>query len=150
MRFAVTERIRAALPGERGAVDVALITGFREGVLEMVEQQMPDSGLAHLLAISGLHIGLVAGTVFVVLRGGLALIPAIALRWPIKKWAALLAATVAFVYLFLAGATEPTQRAVLMLLLGVAGGLLDRSALSMRLVAWATLAVLLLSPESLL
>ena len=88
----MTERIRAALPGERGAVDVALITGFREGVLEMVEQQMPDSGLAHLLAISGLHIGLVAGTVFVVLRGGLALIPAIALRWPIKKWAALLAA----------------------------------------------------------
>ena len=150
LRYAIAERIRAALTGERGAVAVALITGFREGIPESVEQNMRDSGLAHLLAISGLHVGLVAGTVFLLVRGGCALVPAIALRWPIKKWAAVSAAAVAFGYLFLAGATEPTQRAFLMLLITVIGICLDRGSISMRLVAWAALFILLLSPESLL
>jgi competence protein ComEC len=150
LRYAIAERIRAALTGERGAVAVALITGFREGIPESVEQNMRDSGLAHLLAISGLHVGLVARTVFLLVRGGCALVPAIALRWPIKKWTAVSAAAVAFGYLFLAGATEPTQRAFLMLLITVIGICLDRGSISMRLVAWAALFILLLSPESLL
>ena len=47
---------------------------------------MRDSGLAHLLAIPGLHMGLVAGWLFFAVRAALALVPAVALRHPIKNW----------------------------------------------------------------
>ena len=111
---------------------------------------MRDSGLAHLLAISGLHVGLIAGWLFFVLRFLLALVPALALRAPIKKWAAATALIGAFGYLLLTGGTVPTQRAFLMLGLVMLAVMLDRVAISFRLLAWAAVAVLLWAPESLL
>ena len=150
LRQEIAERILAVLPGERGALAVALTVGKRDAIPPETLDAMRDSGLAHLLAISGLHIGLVAGTLYLVLRRALALWPAVALRYPIKKWAAAAGLATAFVYLFLAGATIPTQRAFLMVGLVFLAVLLDRSAVSLRLVAWAAAAVLLIAPESLL
>jgi competence protein ComEC len=115
-----------------------------------VLEDMRESGLAHLLAISGLHLGLVAGLVFFAARAGLALIPALALRFPIKKWAAVLAAAAALIYLFLVGATIPTQRAYVMVGLALLAIVLDRQPISLRLLAAAAALILLLSPESLL
>jgi competence protein ComEC len=94
-------------------------------------------------------VGLVAGLVFFVVRAGIALVPVLALRVQGKKWAALAAAVAGFCYLWLVGATVPTQRAFLMLALVLLAVALDRSALTMRLVAWAAFVVLLLHPESL-
>ena len=75
---------------------------------------MRDSGLAHLLAISGLHVGLVAGFIFFTARGLLALIEPVALRMRIKKWAAGCALLGAAAYLLLSGMSVPTQRAFVM------------------------------------
>lgn len=150
LRQSIAETARAAIPGPAGAVAAALLTGDRSAIPEDVMQAMRDSGLAHLLAISGLHVGLVAGILFVGLRSGLALIPAIALRHPIKKWAAAAAIPGAFAYALVAGATVPTQRAFLMIGLVLLAVLFDRRGLSMRLVAWAAFVVLALQPESLL
>src|SRR3546814_12578282 len=75
----MTQRIMAVLEGPRGAMAAALVTGHRGGIPEQVEEDMRDSGLAHLLSISGLHMGLVAGLLFFALRAGLALLPAVAL-----------------------------------------------------------------------
>lgn len=150
MRRAVTARIRLALPGETGAMAAALLTGDRSGLPPRALETMRDSGLAHLLAISGLHMGLVAGTVFFTLRFLMALSPALALNRPIKKWAALAALAASFVYLLLAGATVPTQRAFLMTGLVLVAVLIDRVAISLRLVAWAAAAILLLAPEVML
>jgi len=133
-----------------GGVATALMTGERGAIPKDVIEDMRASGLAHLLAISGLHVGLIAGIVFFALRGGLALVPSVALRYPIKKWAAVGALFAAFGYAMLAGATVPTQRAFLMIALVLLAVLFDRRAVSMRLVAWAAMAILLLSPESLL
>jgi len=133
-----------------GGVATALVTGERGTIPKDVIEDMRASGLAHLLAISGLHVGLIAGIVFFALRGGLALVPSVALRYPIKKWAAVGALFAAFGYAMLAGATVPTQRAFLMIALVLLAVLFDRRAVSMRLVAWAAMAILLLSPESLL
>mgnify|MGYP000099990871 CR=1 FL=1 len=133
-----------------GGVATALMTGERGEIPKDVIEDMRASGLAHLLAISGLHVGLIAGIVFFALRGGLALVPSVALRYPIKKWAAVGALFAAFGYAMLAGATVPTQRAFLMIALVLLAVLFDRRAVSMRLVAWAAMAILLLSPESLL
>jgi competence protein ComEC len=151
IRQQVTRRILKVFPDDpvTGHLAAALMTGHRGGVPEEIIQALRDAGLAHLLAISGLHIGLLAGLVFFVSRGLLALIEPVALRYPIKKFAAMLALAGAFIYLLMTGATIPTQRAFLMTGLVLVAVLLDRQAVSMALVAWAAGAVLLLSPESL-
>jgi competence protein ComEC len=89
LRTEMTRRIAAILPGSTGGVASALITGKRGAIAEPVKQAFRDSGLSHLLAIAGLHLGLVGAFVFFAVRGGLALVPWIALRYPIKKIAAL-------------------------------------------------------------
>ncbi len=150
LRGTVARRVLEALPEARGALAAALMTGERGAIPERVIQDMRDSGLAHLLAISGLHMGLVAGLVFFSVRALLALVSALALRQPIKKWAAAAAFLGALGYLLLVGAPVPTQRAFLMVCLVLLAVVLDRSAISLRLVAWAALVVLLISPESLL
>lgn len=150
LRQTIGERIASGLEGTAGAMARALMTGERGGLPEDVLAAMRDSGLAHLLAISGLHIGLVAGILFVGLRAALALVPFVALRFPIKKWAAAAALPGAAAYALISGATVPTQRAFLMLGLVLLAVLLDRRGLSIRTVAWAALAILLVQPESLL
>jgi len=150
VRQRVAGRIRAAAPGQGGAVAAALVTGDRSGISRDTLSAMRDSGLAHLLAISGLHMGLVAAILFFGLRTLLALSERLALFYPIKKWAAAAALVGGFAYLVLTGGTIPTQRAFLMTGLVLVAVLLDRTAISMRLVAWASPGILLIAPESLL
>jgi competence protein ComEC len=149
LRQAINARILAALPGEAGPVAVALVTGDQGGIAKDILQAMRDSGLAHLLSISGLHMAIVAGFVFVGLRGLLALVPPLALYHPIKKWAALAALAAAFAYLLLAGGGVPPQRSFLMTAVVLLAILAERNPLSMRLVAWAAVVVLLTTPEAL-
>lgn len=149
-RHDLADHLRKQLPGEVGAVATALMTGDRGSIPEDDMQDMRDAGLAHLLAISGLHVGLIAGWLFFAVRLFLALIPTLALRAPIKKWAAAIALMGAFAYMLLTGGTVPTQRAFLMLGLMMLAIMLDRVAISFRLLAWAAVAVLLWAPESLL
>ncbi len=149
-RVVIATRIADGIEGAAGGVAAALATGQRGGIPEDVRADMRDSGLAHLLAISGLHLGLVAGFVFALVRGGLALWPRAALGWPLKKIAAVAALAAAAVYLMLAGATIPTQRAFVMTAIILMAILVNRTGISLRLVAWAALIILLLRPEALL
>ena len=150
VRQAVTARVLAGLDGPAGAVAAALMTGERSSIPSALMDSMRDSGLAHLLAISGLHIGLMAAILFVGLRALMALSEPLALHFPIKKWAAAAAIAGAFAYALIAGATVPTQRAFLMVGLVLLAVLVDRKGLSVRLVAWAAMVILVLRPESLL
>jgi competence protein ComEC len=150
MRQSLTERIRDNIGGVAGAIAAALITGERGEIPESVIQAMRDSGLAHLLAISGLNIGIVAGILFGGARLLLALIPPLALRHPIKKWAAAVGILGALAYTLISGGTVPTLRSFLMTALILGAVMLDRRGLSMHLVAWAATVVLLLQPEALL
>lgn len=150
LRQRLTERIRSVLPGAIGGMAAALMTGDRGGISEDVLSAMRDSGLAHLLAISGLHIGLVGGLLFFAMRFLMAVAERPALRWPAKKWAAAAALVGAFAYLLISGSTVPTQRAFLMLALVLLAVAIDRQPISMNLVAWAAGAILLVAPESLL
>ena len=149
VRLGITHRVRSLRDDESGAVAAALLTGQRGYIPEVVLQNMRDAGIAHLLAISGLHIGLVAGIVFAGVRFACVAVPAVGLRLNGKKAAALLAIPAAFAYAVLAGFTVPTERAFLMTGLMLLGVLMDRRALGMRSVAWAAAAVLILRPESL-
>jgi competence protein ComEC len=150
LRARIANVVHRIVPAPEAAVIVALLTGERAAIAPPVLAAIRNAGLAHLLAISGLHIGLVAAFLFAALRTGLCLVPALALRRPIKKWAAAAALAGAGGYALLAGATIPSQRAFIMVAVVFLGILFDRQAISMRLVAVAACAVLLAQPESLL
>ncbi len=148
LRAEMMRRITAVLPGSTGGVASALITGKRGAVAEPVKQAFRDSGLSHLLAIAGLHLGLVAAFVFFVVRGGLALIPPVALRYPIKKIAAAATLAVLTGYLLISGAAIPTERAFVMNGLVFVAILVDRLRISMRVCALAAFVVLAIDPAS--
>lgn len=149
MRAHVGTRLAEALPNESGAVARALVTGERNAVPEALQEAYRRAGLAHMLAISGLHMSLIAGLAFVALRFTLALFRPIAERYDTKKIAAVAALLSALFYLVLSGANVPAQRAFIMIGVIFTAVLFDRSALSLRTLACAALFVLLLQPESL-
>ena len=150
LRQAIAERITEAVPGPAGAIGVALLVGLRGALPDEIWDEWAIAGIAHLLSISGLHLALVAGTLFFCARIALALAPPLALRLPTKKLAALLALIGAFGYLLLSGMPIPTQRSFIMTALMLLAVMVDRNPFSMRLVAFAAIVVLLLQPETLL
>ena len=150
-RVAAALRIEAQMPSVPTAgVAAALLVGKRGALDPVTLENIRAAGLAHILAISGLHMGMVAGFIFFILRAGLAALPGVALRWNIKKISAFAALLVAAVYLALSGAAPPAERAFLIILLALVGILTDRVALSMRSLALAAGLLLLVSPEILL
>lgn len=149
-RAAIVERIMAAEPGEAGAVAAALLVGERSRISAETKENLRASGLAHVLAISGLHMMLVAGTVFFILRAMLALSPGLALARPIRKWSAFAALLAATAYLALSGGNVATIRAFVMAAVMFSAMLLDRPAISMRNLALAAFVVVALQPESVL
>lgn len=148
LRLRMTGRIRAALPGSVGGIASALITGERGGISDEDEEALRDAGLAHVLAIAGLHMALMGGGIFWLLRAALAAIPALALRYPIKKWAAAGALAASAFYLTISGAAPSAVRAFVMLAMVMIAILLDRPALSMRSLGLAAALLLLLRPEA--
>ena len=150
LRTRMTARIHEVLPGSTGGIASALITGDRAAISDEDEQALRDAGLAHVLAIAGLHMALVGLGLFWVVRAILAAIPSLALRYPIKKWAALAALAAAAFYLMISGASSASTRAFIMLATMLIAVLLDRPALSMRTLALAATVILLLGPESLI
>lgn len=149
LRVKLAQRIIEAAPGEGGAILAAIVTGKRGAISDRAEAALRDAGLAHLLAISGLHMGLATGLVFFAVRFGLALIEPIALRFPIKKWAAAAALASGLFYLILSGGGWSARRAFIMAAIIFAAVLVDRRALSLRNVAVAAVIILLTTPEAL-
>ncbi len=150
MRQSLGGRIRGSLQGVEAEIAVALVSGERAGIPPAVEESMRVSGLTHILSISGLHMALVAGTLFFLIRGGLAMVPALALRAPIKSLAAGVALAGSAVYLVLSGNDVPAQRSFVMAAVVLAGILVGRPALTLRTVAVAAVVVLALTPEAVL
>ncbi|MBL8906676.1 MAG: ComEC/Rec2 family competence protein [Rhizobiales bacterium] len=148
LRAAIGERVRARLAGDIGAIGEALITGERAEISRDANTSMQISGLAHVLSISGLHMSLVAGGVFALVRGLLALWPGLVLQWPIKKWAACAALLAGFGYLLLSGSEIATRRSYIMLAIMFIAILIDRPALSTRNLALAALFILAIEPEA--
>ena len=149
LRTYLSEAVRARIQGDAGGLAAAVMTGDRSGLSQEANQALRDSGLYHLVSISGMHMGLLVAFVFTLVRTGIALVPPLALRVPGKKVAAVLALPVAAFYLALAGRDVATERAFVMVAVMLGAVLLDRRAVTLRSVGIAALVVLLLRPESL-
>jgi len=150
LRRRASTYIQTQLPGETGGFAAALTTGDRSGIGQDSLMALRGSNLAHLLAISGLHMGLLTGFIFASLRVLLNLWPRFALRVAVKKIAAVGALLVAAGYLALSGGNVATERAFIMVAVVLGAVLLDRRAFSLRAVALAAMIVLVHRPESLM
>lgn len=146
LRLRLATHYRLTMSPETGPVAAALVTGVRGAIEKPVRDAFRHSGLAHMLAISGLHMALFAGSVYALLRYGAALWPWLVLRYDVRKPSAVLALLAATGYLTISGASFATQRAYIMLAIFFLAILLDRPAITMRNVLWAALLVLIMQP----
>ena len=141
--------ISQTLPKDEAAVATALLTGNKSLISKNLYAQYRTAGLAHFLAISGLHIGFIAAFFFILVRFLLSAVPVLALKFSTHKAAAFCAVLFAFAYLLLSGASFSAERAFIMVSLVFLGLMVDRVALSMRTVAVAALIILALEPHAL-
>jgi competence protein ComEC len=146
---ALSRHVRERVDGSSGAIAATLASGDRGAIAEEDAQAMRDSGLAHLLSISGLHVSALIAVAYVVALRLLALWPWLALRVRLPVVAAGVGALAGIFYTLLTGAEVPTVRSCLGALLVLAALALGREALSFRMLAIAAFLVLLLWPESL-
>ena len=149
VRQKIVGKINNNLKPDEAGIVAAIVTGERGGISEEITDNYRNSGLAHFLSISGLHMSMIAAMAFFVVRLLIALIPALALNVDSKKAAAVFAAIMSFVYLLISGAEIPSQRAFITTLAVLFGILFGRQAISMRIVAFAAFAVLAVSPQAL-
>ncbi len=150
LRMKISTKIKGRILGQNGAFAAAIITGDRSDIDPNILISLRASNLAHLLAISGLHMGMLSGFVFSILRYGFAIFPYLSLRARPKKLAAGLAILAGAGYLMLSGASVATQRAFIMTAVVLFAVILDRPAFTLRAVALAAFIVLLIKPYSLL
>jgi len=150
LRSHLKEKITTSLPeGQEAGLIVALLVGDRSGISETQEENLRAAGLAHILAISGLHMALFAGGAYAAALFLMALFPSLSLNWPIHKFAAVAALFAAVFYLLVSGASVATQRSFLMIALVFLAILIGRRGLTLRSVALAGLVLLVLAPERL-
>ncbi|MEM7739254.1 MAG: ComEC/Rec2 family competence protein [Pseudomonadota bacterium] len=148
LRDRIADRIEKVVDGPEGAVTAALVTGKRERIPDEVVEDLRDAGLAHLLAISGLHMGLVCGFLFFSSRWILSRFEVLAIRFPIKKWSALGALTGGAFYLLLSGGAWSAQRAFIMAAIVFLAILFDRRGISLRNAALAAMVIIVFRPEA--
>ena len=153
LRMKMSAAMQDRIGGQAGAVASALMTGDRSGISEATNRMMRDSNLFHIISISGLHMGMLAGFVYAATRLLVVAFQALGGRGhtlPAHKLAAVVAILAAAAYLWLSGGGVATERAFLMVAVMLGAILADRRALSLRTVALAAVVILALAPEALL
>ena len=146
-RDAIGRRVMAAVPGSPGAIAATFLTGSTYAIPQADRAAFRDSGLAHLLAVAGLHIGIVMGLIFGTTRLLLACWERSALHWPTKPIAAVTALAGGGIYMLMAGAHVPVMRSFAMATLVTLGLVVGRRALSLRGWALAALALMSFAPQ---
>ncbi len=149
LRSEIGNRIDTVLGGATAAIGKAMVVGDQSDITDKTRDVMAASGLAHIYSISGLHLSIVAGGIYWLLRLALASFPAL-VAWPIKQISAAVGIVAAFLYLMLAGGVDnvPAFRSTLMLALIFGAVLAGRQALTMRNVAIAAIIIILIDPAS--
>lgn len=146
---ALAAHVRQQVDGSAGTIAAAFASGDRGAIDLADEEAMRDSGLTHLLSISGVHVSAVIAAGYFIALKLLALWPWLALRVRLPIVAAAFGAAVGVGYTLLTGAEVPTVRSCLGALLVLFALVLGREPLSVRMLAVAAFAVLLVWPESL-
>ncbi|HEY1935386.1 MAG TPA: ComEC/Rec2 family competence protein [Acetobacteraceae bacterium] len=147
LREVIAGRVAAAIPGAAGGFAVTLLTGFQNGIPAADHDAFRISGLAHLLAVAGLHIGIVMGFTMFLARTALALSEHASLFWPTKQIAGLIALAAGLFYMLLTGMHVPIVRSFAMASLFTLALLTGRRVISLRGLALAATTLMLIEPE---
>lgn len=146
LRYTMAERIRTALPGAEGAIAAAIIVGETRAIPDAENDALRMSGLPHMITIAGLHMSIVASSVFFGVRFLLSLVPAIALRWPTKRIAAAASLVAITFYVLMAGPHISAERAYVMAAIMLVATILGRPALTMRNLALSAVVLIAVNP----
>ncbi|TWF49835.1 ComEC/Rec2 family competence protein [Neorhizobium alkalisoli] len=150
LRSEIGTRIRETVPGDAGAFAAAIVTDERRAISKETTEALRLSGLAHIVAISGLNMALAAGIFFIGLRTLLALFPGFGQAFPVKKLAAFGALLMVTAYYLISGFGVSAERAYVMMTVILIAVLFDRASISLRNVAISALIILVLSPSEIL
>ncbi len=131
-----------------GGFAAALVSGDRSFMSEDDTEALRASGLSHIISISGLHLSILGGLVFLLVKRTLVFIEPVALRIAVQKPAAIVAILACLAYLVVSGGAVETQRSFVMAAIVFGAVIFDRAAISLRTFAIAMIAVVLLQPES--
>ena len=148
-RQAVSSLIDMAARGQPAGLLKALIIGNRSEVAGQTRRLFNLIGVAHLLAISGLHIGMVATVAFFLFRLLLARSERILLSAWVTRGAALLSVLPVLFYGFLAGGSPATQRAVIMVMVLLTALVFEHEHEPINTLALAALIILVIRPTAL-
>lgn len=148
VRWDLAGRIAAASPAEARGLATAMTTGHEAWLDPDDETALRNSGLAHIISISGVHMAIVGGAVFFAARALIALWPWLALRINGKKVAALVGLTAVGGYLIISGAPAPAVRAAITASTAFVAILFDRRAITLHALAVSALVILLMQPEA--
>lgn len=124
----------------------AILLGDRSGVDKSLQEQFKASGVMHILAISGIHMGILGALLFFLFQHSLKWSETLLLKLKIKKTAALLSLPILLLYSSITGLNAPVIRAVIMSSIVLAALCIDRKKSSPELFCGAALAILLFSP----
>ncbi|MES2677853.1 MAG: ComEC/Rec2 family competence protein [Pseudomonadota bacterium] len=148
LRQNIARKILDQMDEQGGTMAVALLVGAQNLIKPDVMQAMRNSGLAHLISISGLHFTLAAGIFFFSVRFLLSLNQYLTLNYDIKKISALIAIFAGFFYLLLADMPVPAVRSFIIIALIFSAILLDLKPDAFRSTTFAALAILIFSPNA--
>lgn len=150
LRHKINKVIEKYLPKDTAAIAEALTTGNTAGISKKVRSNFANSGIAHILAISGLHMGIIGFFIFWLARIVLCCFLRISMFYDVKKIAAVISWFITLFYLYISGFSVSSVRAFIMHTLIISAILLDRTAFTMRSVAIAATGIMLFTPEAVL
>ena len=148
-RYQIQQKLYTHLEERAAAVASAVLVGLRRGLSPDLRESFRASGLAHLLAISGLHMALFWGSIVACIRAGLALFPHLSSRYSSIKIATVAALPFGCFYLVISGMPISAIRAFLMLALVMVAILMVRRGVTLHNVALAAIAILVIAPQNL-
>ncbi|WP_337796364.1 ComEC/Rec2 family competence protein [Agrobacterium rubi] len=147
LRSDIAQRIRDLIGGDAGAFAASIVTDERRAISNDTVEALRVSGLAHIVAISGLNMALAAGIFFVGMRTAFSLFPGFSQRWPVKKISAFAALLMTLAYYLISGFAVSAERAWLMMSIMLFAVLVDRPSISLRNVALSAIIIIVLSPH---
>ena len=142
--------IVSVMPPEQAAIAVALVTGDQGLISDKQRADYTTAGIAHILSVSGFHMGLIAGFVFLLFRLIFLLFPKFSHQHDTKKFCAVMALIATFMYLLISGMAVPAQRAFGMVTSILIGIMCNRRAVSLHSVFWIGFVLLVIRPEILM
>ena len=148
-RSNIADHIEKNESGDQAGVLKALLIGDRSGISPPLYEAFHRCGIGHLLAISGLHIGIIASVAFFCCNRILSRFNSLLWRAATRRWAAVAAFIAVLIYALLSGMSPSTQRATIMVGVFLSTFLVKREQDVMNTLAMAAAAILILHPPAL-